>query len=339
MFRFLFGLFFLTSCSLGVIQSGGEKGYVYSPKTEYTSEELKELSPHAVTTKSRNPQKGTLEELFSKNQKPLTRIGIVVFETTIQPTRGGLSGQDLIYVSAQGKQLLTEKMLSMWEQSLPILGEEIVYVPVSEIKKSKTLPTYGAAVKEHIVDSRTALDPDDIFFLPPGKNTATETVLNPRGMRDLSLALVPAAELMAGPKFSEHHRHALNDVAKELNLDAVLIVMSEINWTTAHIDKHSGESYPEVATVKIAVTTAVPFTSYHERLNKLGETRDLPKQTISYRYHETKVSIPISISVPAAEQTFTMIQEELLNPVLKTYNDFSQMVQWEMIKEIKKTHQ
>lgn len=338
MFRFLIGLLFLSSCSLGVIQSGGEKTYVYDVQKEYTVEELSELSTQVITTKSRDPQKGKLEDLFSKNQPPIKRIGILVFESTLQPTRSGLSTEDKVFLSEQGKQLLTEKLLSIWEQSFSVLGEGIEYVPVSKVKKSKAYQEDGLSVTDYVLSKRDSIMPDDIFYLPTGKKTAIPTVLNPRGMRDLSLALVPASELMAGPKFSEHAKHTLNSTAKELNLDAMLIIGSEISWTAAHIDKHSGESFADNAIIRLTVTTAVPLSKYHERLNNIGEKRDQPNNTVSYRYYESKIKIPVDISVPEAQQTFDHIEKTILTPSLKTYNDLTHMTQLRVLEDIRMTH-
>lgn len=338
MFRFIIGLLLLSSCSLGVIQSGGEKTYVYEVKKDYTLGELQELSPQIVTTMSRDPQKGKLEELFSPEQKPIKRIGILVFESIIQPTRSGLSNEDKVFLSAQGKQLLTEKLLAIWEQSFSVLTDQVEYLPVSRVSKSKAFQQDGMVVTDHILSKRDALAPDDIFYLAPGKKTAIPTVLNPRGMRDLSLALVPASELMAGPKFSEHAKHTLNSTARELNLDAMLIIMSEIKWTAAHVDKHSGESFGDNAVLELSVTTAVPLSKYHERLRRLGEKRNLPNTTLSYRYYEARIKIPVDISVPGAQQNFDHIESAILNPTLKTYNDLTHMIQLRVLEDIRKTH-
>jgi hypothetical protein len=335
---FILSLSLLVSCSLGVTQTGGDRSYVYDVAKDYSQEDLQELSPQVVTTLKRDPIKGTLEDLFSKKQPPLKRIGILVFETILQPARDGLSKQDKIYLSASGKQLLTEKLLSMWEQSLPLLGPEIEFVPTSKIKKSKTLKTYGSTVVDHVKAKRDAIMPDDIFFIPPGKEISMYTTLNSRGMRDLSLALVPASELIQGPKYSEHMKHAVNDLAKELKLDAVLVVMSEIKWNSAHIDKHSGEIFPEEAKISLKATTAVPLSSYRQRLEALGEKRDHPSISVSYRAYESTLKIPIEITIPEEQMTFEHIEKALLNPVLKTYNDMTQMMELQIIQDLKKTH-
>lgn len=331
-------LLILMSCSMGVVKEGGERVYTYDVFRDYTSEELARQAPQVVTTEHRDPIDGKLEDLFSKKHPPLKRVGILTFETIIQPARSGLTNFDKIYLSAQGKQLLTEKMLSIWDQSFPILGTDIEYVPVSKIKKSRALKSWGQEVDDQIKAKRTQLMPDDIFFMPSGKEVTMLTTLNARGMRDLSLALVPAYEMMHGPKFSEHMKHAVNEVCKELKLDAVMIVMSEVSWSAARIDKHSQEALPEEAKIEIQATTLVPLSSYHKRLEKLGHKRNLHNINVAYRAYESKLQIPINISVPVEQQTFELIESNLLTPMLKTYNDLSHMVQLRIIEDLKKTH-
>jgi hypothetical protein len=338
MLRFISALLLLSSCSLGVLTTGGERSYAYNSQKEYSPKELSELAPEVVKTEQRDPQKGKLEELFSKKQPPLKRIGIFVFESVLQPTRGGLSGQDKVYLSAQGKQLLAEKLLSVWEQTLPVLGPEFEYISTSKIKKSPSFKKYGSDVEDHIKAKRSGLEPDDIFFLPPGKNTTSASTLSARGMRDHSLLLIPAGELLQGPKFSEHAKHAINDLARELNLDAFLIVLNNVSWTSSHIDKHSGIIVPEELTIKIEATTLIPLHKYHERLKASGERRDFPKISVSYRAYNTSLQVPVNLSVEPSQENFGTIEKELLNPMLKTYSDATQMTLSRILADLKATH-
>lgn len=337
-FLFILIIVILSSCSMGVLKEGGDRAYTYDVFSDYTSEDLVHKAPLVVATSQREPMKGKLADLFSKKQAPLKRVGIIVFESVLQPTRSGLTNFDLVYMSAQGKQLLTEKLLKIWDQSFPILGSEIVYVPTSKIKKSKALTHWGSAVSDQIKAKRDKLMPDDIFYMPSGKEVTMLTTLNARGMRDLSLALVPASELMQGPKFSEHMKHAVNELSKELSLDAVLVVMSQISWSAAHIDKHSQEILPEEMKLQIQATTLVPFTGYHKRLEVIGEKRDLPVINVAFRTYEAELKVPVLITVPEEERSFEQIEKELLTPMLKTYNDLAHMVQLRIIEDLKSTH-
>lgn len=336
MLRLFLALLFVSSCSMGTIKSGGERKYLYDVHSDYSSEDLRELYPQVVVTSLREPKVGKLDELFGKGQRPLKKVGIVIFESIIQPTRGGLAGNDLVYLSAAGKQLLTEKLLSIWEEVFGIVAPQVNYVSLSSIKKAPSFSKYGQAEKDYVLSDRAALAPDDIFFLDAGKKTTSTTLVNPRDSRDMSFVLVPATELMSGPKWSEHQKHFLNDVSKELNLDALIIVMSELSWTSAHTDKHSGVTFPEELIVKIKASTLVPLHLYRERLEKLKMSED-PSVTLAYRTYEAEIRNPVFISVPKEQKTFETIETEILSPLLKTYKDLSIMTIMKLSEDLKKT--
>lgn len=332
----LFLLSTLISCSMNTIKSGGERSYFYDAQSIYTSQELNSLSKEIVETSKRDPHIGKLDNLFSKKQKPLKRVGIIVFESQVQPTRGGLAGNNLIYVSEAGKQILTESFLNIWEQSLKLLEPQLDLVSTSQIKKARSFHQYGLPEENFVKTERAFLAPDDIFYLESGKKTTTSTILNPRGMRDVSFLLVPATELMGGPKWSEHNKHFVNDVAKELKLDAVIIVMSEVSWTASHTDKHSGNIIPEEASISIKTSTLIPLSRYHERLEKL-HINEKPNITLAYRTYKASIKIPVFLSVPEELKHFETIENELINPFLKTYKDLSQMTIMRIISDLKKT--
>lgn len=324
MLRILSALLILTSCSMGTIESGGTKPYVYDVASDYDSKELQYLSDKIVMTSFREPPVAKLDELFRTGQQPLKRIGIVVFESEIQPTRGGLAGNDLVYMSEAGKQIMTENFLRIWEQSLKLIAPQINFVSAAEIRKSRAFHEYGLAENDYINSRRSILAPDDIFFLESGKKTTTVTTVNPRGMRDMSFMLVPAYELMGGPKWSEHNKQFLNDVSKELRLDALFVVSSQVSWTAAHTDKHSGDFIPEEIKVKLKSSILVPLHSYHKRLEKL-KRQETPSVTVCYRAYEAELKVPALISVPEESKNFDTIEKEIISPMYKTYKDLTQM--------------
>lgn len=336
MLRLIFSLLIFSSCSMGTIKKGGERSYIYNTGVIYTSDELRILSPEVITTLKRDPQVGKLKQLFSKNQKPIKRIGIIVFETRIQPTLDGLAGKNQIYMTPAGKQILTESMLRIWEQSIRIISPDLDYVPTSKITRAKSHQLYGRPEDDYVMSDRSSLAPDDIFYMENGKKTTTTTVVNPRGMRDVSFLLVPAYELMGGPKWSEHNKQFLNDVSKELKLDAAIVIMSDLSWTAAHTDKHSGEVIPEEIKVKIKSSTLVPLHQYHERLDKLN-INDRPNVTLCYRSYESEIKVPALISAPLEIKNFDTIESELVAPMLKTYKDLSQMTLMRITEDLKKT--
>lgn len=294
------------------------------------------MSSQMVETSHRDPSFGTHEEIFGKNQPPLKRIGIIVFESRIQPTYDGLAGHNMIYLSEAGKQIMTENLLRIWEESIRILSPELDYVTSARIKKAPSFAKYGLAENDYVKSSRTSLAPDDIFFLEKGKKTTTSTVINPRGMRDVSFLLVPASELMGGPKWSEHNKHFLNDVAKDLKLDAAIVIMSDLSWTAAHTDKHSGEVIPEEIRVKIRASTLIPLSGYHTRLENIKNSHK-PNVTLAYKTYSSELKVPALLSVPEESKNFDTIEKELLSPMLKTYKDLSQMTLIRITEDLKKT--
>lgn len=336
MLRILSAVLILSSCSMGVIKSGGEKKYVYDVRSDYTSSELSELSEKVVTTSLRDPKVGKLDELFGKNQKPLKRVGIIIFESQIQPTLEGLARGNMIYLSEQGKQIMTENLLRIWEESQKVLFPEVEYLPTFKIKKSVSFHKYGLPEDDYVKSRRSTLSHDDIFYIESGKKTTSTTTVNPRGMRDVSFMLVPAYELMGGPKWSEHNKSFLNDVAKELKLDAAIVVMSEISWTAAHKDKFKNDFVPEEATIKIKTSTLVSQSSYNERVKTLKKS-DIPDVTLCYRTYESEIKVPVFISVPEEIKNFDTIENNLLSPVMKTYKDLSQMTLIRLNEDLKKT--
>ncbi len=334
---FLLGTIFITSCSLNTKKSGGQHRYRYEPDFDYTLEDLHELAPGVVLMEKRDPRVGKLDKLFAKEMPDIKRIGIVVFETEVQGTRSGLSENDKIYPTEQGKQLITEKFLNIWEEGMPLVAPDLEFVSSADVKKSKAINEYGLSVPDYIKTDRTKIEQDDIQWLGPGKTTPLFTIMNPREMRDLSFMLVPASELMGGPKWSEHNKIFLNDICKELNLDAVFILMSEVSWTAGKKDKFTNENVPEELTIEIKGTTLIPANKYHERLTILKE-REQQVLNVAYRFHEGELKLPVTISIPEEEKNFEEIQKRLLDPMFKAYRDLSFMMIDRMSSEIRKTH-
>lgn len=337
MFRSIIGLLLLTSCSMGEVKTGGERSYVYNPRIEYYPEELEELSSQVIVTSQRQPPKGKLEELFGSQQTPLKRVGIIIFETIIQPTRDGLAGEDKIYLSEAGKQLLSEKFLSIWDQGFPLVSPHLNYVSSSIVSSAKSLPQFGLEVENFLKTDRAVVAPDDIFYLPKGRKTPMATVMNPRGMRDLSFMLVPAYELMEGPKWSEHNKHYVNAMMRELDLDAAIVMMSELSWTTSRMKKNSGEHIPEELTVKISSSVLISAEKYRQRLAQLG-SKDRIDVTLCYRSFEGKLTSPVNMQYSEEAFSFDVIIKEILNPAVKTYRDLAVMMIERISDEMKKTH-
>ncbi len=336
MIRALFLSLLIASCSTGVTSRGGKKSYVYEAGRAYDSTSLRDLAPKMVSSAFREPPVGTLSELFSPPRPGIKRIGIGVFETRIQPTYEGLAGNNAVYLSAAGKQLLTESFLTIWEESLRALASDLDFVPTEKLRLTPAYGSYGLKQEDFVLTPRSALAPDDIFFLERGRKTTSTVTLNPRGSRDLSFLLVPGYELMAGPKWSEHNKHFVNDLSKEAQLDAVVVALSDVSWTRAHTDKHSGEVYPEELKLRLRASILVPLHSYHARLAEVGK-RETPNVTLCYRSYEAEVRLPVDLAVEESQRTFETIEERLLGQMVKSYKDLAQLMILRMQSDLEKT--
>jgi len=197
-------------------------------------------------------------------------------------------------------------------------------VPISLIKKSKALSQFGMSVEDLILSKREGLGPDDIFFLAKGKKTTLKTILNPRGFRDLSLLLVPAHELMSGPKWSEHQKHFVNDLSKELNLDAVILVFSKLNWTAERVDKHSGEFFHDQLNLHSSASVLVPLSKYRDSALKLG-IKDPPNITLCFGTYASFIQKELQLN-DGSKNNFEKIESKILNPIFKSYKDMTLMM-------------
>ncbi len=331
-------LLVLTSCAFGVKETGGEGKYDYNPLLAYSSEDLARRSHDIVKTSVKDPSEGKMEELFAPSMPDIKKIGILSFEGMIQPTFGGLSGQDSVYMTSAGKQILVENLLKVWEQSLTVLGKNIDYVKVAKIMGAESSKKHGLEVTDHVLVKRSKLMPDDIFYLGKGKNTSYNALLNPRGMRDLSMLLVPGYELIGGPKFSDAQKHYVNELCKELGLDAVLVVYSKVEWTAKGVDKHKGDAdISEEAVLKVEASLVLPFSNYHNRLDLMKFKGQKPVQNISYRTYATEVRLPLVITVPDEEKSFSTVEKNILSPVMDVYTQLTQMIITRLDEDMKKT--
>lgn len=323
MLRFIFPLIFLASCSLNKVD-GGEKSYVYKAQ-DYDLSTLKDMAPDLIRTSRRDPPGARLDKLFSKKMPDLKRIGIIIFESKIQDTRSGLANSEgKFFPTAGGKQILTEKFLRIWEEALPIIDPQLTYVPVSKITEAKSYPHYGKDGDDYVKGNQQELSSQDIPYLSQGKKTSMNTVITPRGMRDFSLLLVPAADLMGGAKWSEHQKLMVNDVAKELDLDALLVIMSEASWTGSFLR------------TKIDATIVVPTSQYRDRLLALKKSTS-KAITVSYRNYTGEIITPVLLAEAGEDWDMKALEGALLSPLFRSYRDLSLMTMIQMKKDLDET--
>jgi hypothetical protein len=323
MLRYILPFLILTSCSLNKVD-GGEKSYVYKSQ-DYDLAVLKDMAPDLIRTSRRDPPEAPLKKLFSKKMPDLNRIGIIVFESKIQETRSGLSNSEgKFFPTAAGKQILTEKFLRIWEEAFPIIDPVASYVPVKNIIAAKSYSHYGQEPDDYVKSSLDEFQIQDFPYLPKGKKTTIDTVMSPRGMRDFSLLLVPAADLMGGAKWSEHQKLMVNDVAKELGLDALLIIMSQASWTGSFLR------------TKIEGTIVIPASQYRDRLLTLKKS-PVRGVTLSYRNYVGEIISPIQLQEATDEWDMDQLEQFLLTPLFRTYRDLSLMMMIQMKKDLDET--
>jgi hypothetical protein len=318
MSKLLIVFLFLSACSSGIITQGGEGRFLFDPERDYSVDELKAISSQVVMTSRRNPPDLTYDEYF-KSKPHIKKLGIVVFESQIQPTRGGLAGEDKVYLSESGKQLMTEKFLTIWEDSLTAFFSQDDYYPVSKILAFKKLNEFGSSVPDYLYSSRVKFDSTDIFFKKKGSKTTLVTTLSPRGFRDLSLLLVPASELMGGPKWSEHQKHFVNEVSREFGLDAVLVIFSQVSWTSQRIDKHSGEDIGDDLHLNLSASLLSPLSQYRARAEELG-VKNPSSVSVCLGSYSVSIKKPLNLEFSKKSQ-FKQIESQLLNPLFKNYRD------------------
>ncbi len=332
-------LLILCSCAFGVKETGGDGMFFYRPELAHSSEDLAKNAPEYVKTSVKDPSAGKMDQLFAPGMPAIKRIGIISFEALIQPTYGGIANDNSVFLSASGKQIMVESLLKVWEQSLGILGKDISFVKTAKIDNAKTSQKYGSEATDHIMVNRSHYMPDDIFYLNKGKLTTYTALVNPRKMRDLSLLLVPAYELMGGPKFSDAQKHYVNELCKELNLDGVLVIYNDIEWSAKGVDKYSNnKDIPEEAKLKISASLILPFSNYHHRLDLIKYNGIKPQQNISFRDYKVSVKLPLKISVDEEEKNLTTIEKNILTPVMDVYSQLTQMIISRLSDDMKKTY-
>jgi len=315
---------FLSSCAFFEKKSGGEHLYRYDAKKDYSAQELSSLTEDMVVKTVREPMIGGMDLLQDK-KFPIKKLGIIVFESEVQPTRGGLSDKNKVYLSSAGKQIVTENFLKIWEEKF---GESLT-VSTKTLSENSSYQSYGSAQEDFSHFKQSVLFEEDIFLLESGKKTSSDTVISPRWMRDYSLVYIPAYDLLKGPKWNEHQRHMIQEVCRDLDLDAVLVIKSDLDWKVEATDKRSGEHTSDLLKVKIGASVLIPYGKFHERLNSRGISEKPLVNTVFANY-EIDYSTPISLS-----SDFVSIEESLLKPMMKIYGDLAQILMIKIKSDLK----
>lgn len=327
MFRLL-PLIFLVSCTLGSQKFGGSRAYQYSADAVYDQKQLNELSGEIVTSYKKDPRQMPWDKVFKKSNGPIKSFSTISFETIIQPTRAGLSGADKIYLSPKGKQVLTEKLLVIWEEAFSTAKDEnFTYKKMKDLADKRQIHSkYGTTVKNYGGDYQKGLEPDDIFFKEKGKSLSALALFTPVYARDLSLLLVPGYQLFGGPRGNDYQKYYIEEVTREEQLDSLFTMLVEIDWQSSREDKITKQSLQEKAVIKIKLTPILSYKNFSERLKKQGKEISHGLPNLNWGSYEAQIDIPVELGKMSKDTSLEEIDSSLLRPILKSYADLCIMI-------------
>jgi hypothetical protein len=335
----LFLLLFVISCAHKVKTDGGTSKYDPSVYETLSPADLMTYAQTVVKREERSPDNVSLSQIRKSAEGEIRRAALVVFETEIQPSRSGLASDRNVYLSARGKQLLAEELWRHWDRHLRELTSGAVeWVKRKELIESKAYRTAGSVENNFYLEERAQLSDQDVVWREPGKRIAEETLLLPAGMQDLSMVLIPAQDLMGGAKPSQHQHHWVNDLCKELNVDAVVLVHIASEWRRGSVDKRTQEKIAEEMKLKLRATTLYPWKTYHTVGEGLGKT-NLQKLNVPLASYEAETKLPLQITMPESEETFESAMNNVINPVRTHLARLSGLVQERVTSDIRQTHQ
>ncbi len=312
----LLPLLFLLGCAQ-VRTDGGQNSFDVATYRALGADERPTYAQTVVRREERDPEGMTIQRLRAAPQGRLKRLALVLLESEVQVTRSGLaaSGSN-VYLSPRGKQMIAEEVWSAWDRRLreesAAMGVE--WLERKALLRSPAFRRYGKIEPDLILDPRLPLGSGDVFWKNGGEKLGMESFMLPARYQDVSILFIPAGEMLIGTKAVEHQKHWVNDLCRELKLDAVLVVGHQASWTAGGKDKRSGEEIPEEMRVAQQAVLLYPFTTYQEVGRDLGK-RELPKKSIPLASYSAQVKFPVRVSVPETERTFTTIQDNVLAPL------------------------
>ncbi|MFP5459093.1 MAG: hypothetical protein ACLGG7_10190 [Bacteriovoracia bacterium] len=315
-------LLVLVSCAHQVRKEGGQAPFDPATYAQLTAQDLPTYAQTVVLKEERDPEGITHTELRQSPHGQIKRAAILVFETELQASRSGLAKDQNVYLSARGKQILTEELLAHWEKELH-RTTRVEWVPRRELLSSKAYRSAGFTETDLILSSKFSLSPEDVLWRMPGKKIPEETLLMPRNYQDISMVFVPGAQLMAGPKPSQHQHHWVNDVARELNLDAVLVVYVSADWRRETIDKNTQVKTPEGLTASVLGSLLYPFSKYHAAVAEKS-SYSVAKVNVPFGVYSLKATKPLTIT--GAPETFDGAQQSVITPVRETVEQMTTLL-------------
>ena len=337
--KYLLCLLLVVSCAHKVTTDGGQASYDSATFEGLNPQDVPTYAQTVVKRETRDPEKITLAQFRAHPAGQIHRIGLVILETEFQPSRSGLASDRNVYLSARGKQILAEQQWGLWDGELRRLSKESLTWPKrEELTAATSFASTGATEPDYVLKAWDRLNEDDVFWKTPGQRIPSESLIQPAGFRDLSLVLVPAYDLMGGAKPSQHQHHWVNDLCKELKLDAVVIVSVGAEWRRGGVDKRSKEVIAEEMKIRVQATVLYPWSTYHAIGESLG-VRNLPKVNVPLASYQVNATLPVTITVPENEENFRSAFRNVINPVRTHYSRLASLVQQRIISDLHQTYQ
>lgn len=314
---------------------GGQANFDSSTYQSLAPADQATYAQTVVKREERDPEGITLKQLVESPQGQIKKVAVILFETQFQSSITGLAVTgDNVYLSERGKQILAQETREYWFHALKQVPVSVV--PPKELQKSPAYRSYGSVVDDLSLQHRPKLTEEDAFWKKGGQTIPTGVVVLPPNEQDVSVLYIPASEMMIIPKMVEHQKHWVNDICKELQLDAVILVTSTASWTQGGKDKRTQEVIPEEMEISLGAAVLYPFNRYQAAGEKLGK-KDLPKKSIPLAVYSVKTKFPVTITVPESEHNFKTTEKNILIPFRSTYRVLTDLVIDRMVTDVRET--
>jgi hypothetical protein len=338
-FLLFLGLTALKSCAHQVVQDGGQVAFDYDDYKNMAPEERLTYAQTVVKRDRRNPEGLELDKISQYSIGKINKIGIVLFETQIKASRSGLASDRNVYLSESGKQALTESFYRTFEFELKkiSLPMALEWVSKDDLEASRAFRAYGSVYKDFMLNRSKKLSDLDVFWKTGGEKIPETSLLLPANMQDVSLMYVPAYELMGGAKPSQHQHHWVNDLCKELGLDAVVVVSLSADWSRGGLDKRSQALIPEKMDISVESTILYPWGTHHKILEAQKKSTN-QKRNMPLAAYSAKVSVPVLITVDPAQETFDTAMKNVIFPLTVYGESLLSLVAQRMVADIYQTY-
>ncbi len=334
---FLFSL--VMSCAHQVVQDGGQVEFDYDAYKNMAPEERLTYAQTIVKRERRNPEGVDLEKINTYPQTKIKKIGVVLFETQIKPSRSGLASDRNIYLSESGKQALTESFYRTFEFELKKLSRTMAleWMSKDDLEASRAFRSYGSIFRDYMLNRSKKISDLDVFWKKGGEKIPETSLILPANMQDVSLLYVPAYELMGGAKSSQHQHHWVNDMCKELGLDAVVVVAVSADWNRGGVDKRSQAVITEKMEIKVESTILYPWSTHHSILASQKKSTTQKRNMVLAAY-SSQAAFPVKITLDPSEETFETAMKNIIFPLNVYTESLLSLMAQRMVADIYQTY-